>query len=119
MENLDYLVSQFGETNEPIDENLLEDILEEVSVLEEQAFELALASVELGKPQILEYLLGKYQFTRSEISDLKKHVEDYVKHETKQGTSQEEIEEIGGTFEQLIKDAENPRKKKWKAYKHR
>ena len=116
---MDYLVSQFGEVNEPIDEDLLDDILEEVTVLEDQAYELAVVSIELGKPQILEYLLDTYDFTRKEIRQLKQFVEEYVEKEESQKTDPEEIEEIGRKFEELITNAENPKKKNWKAYKHR
>lgn len=91
---MEYLISQFGRTNEPIDEDLLEDIIEEISTLKEQSFELALASIELGKPQILEFLLESYQFTKNELKNLKKHVEEYVKNEEDEGTNQEDIEEI-------------------------
>ena len=58
---INYIVNQFGPINENIDEYLLENILQEISTLESMdgVKELAFASIELGKPQILEYLLVK------------------------------------------------------------
>ncbi len=110
---MDYLITQFGKINEPIDEDLLEDIQDELSTLKEHAFELSLASIELGKPKILEYLLEEYEFNPKEIRKMKKHVEEYVEHEESEGSSSEDIEEMAREFEDLISNSENPRKKKW------
>jgi hypothetical protein len=82
--NIKEFVLSFGNINEKIDEDDLNDILDELDTMKLHLFELAIASIELGKPQILEYILHiNKSFTQSQINDLKKHVEEYVKHETK------------------------------------
>ena len=112
---MEYLVAQFGESNEPIDNDLLEDILEELSTMKEQVYELSLISIELGKPQILEYLLENNEFNYDQIRNFKKHVEDYVEQEEREDIDPEEIEEITSQFEEIISNVENPRKRNWAA----
>jgi hypothetical protein len=120
---IDYLVSLFGEYNEIIDENLLDNIIDEISaILEENdnddkheiSEELVLASIELGKPQILEYLLENNDYSKETTSEFKKHIEDYVKSgEDEDEEHYGQVPEIIIMFEKLINDYEDPKKKKW------
>lgn len=69
----------FGKPDEPIDdEELFHDICEELLAMKEYSYKLALSSIELGKPQILEYILDNNDFTIEQIKNMKIAVENYV-----------------------------------------
>jgi hypothetical protein len=112
-ETIHYIIKQFGTPNEPIDDELFENICDEIESLsddqKDNLYELSLASIELGKPEMLNYLLGTFTPDSKTLKDFKKHVEEYVIHEQKEGN---DPRKITLEFERIINQIENPKKKK-------
>lgn len=109
-ETIHYIIKQFGPINEPIDDELFENICDEIQSLPDNSsdiYELVLAAIELGKPDMLKYLLNTFIFDSKTLQDFKKHVEDYVIHEQNQGN---DPREITLEFERIIRSKEKKKR---------
>jgi hypothetical protein len=111
MDDLEVIIESLGDQNELIDEDDLDDIEEEIdSIDKEEYFDLAKIAINLGKPQILEYLLEIYKFNDQEIEDLCGEISKFNKTQMKkakeEGDSEDEkdIEEIMKEYTTIIKN---------------
>jgi hypothetical protein len=113
MDDLKFIIDSLGEQNEEIEDYELADIKEEIDSIDvEEYFKLAKKTIELGKPQILEYLVlcaapvRHYSFNQEEIKKLCDEIEKYERIQKKladDSDDEEDINEIMEEYEQIIK----------------
>lgn len=75
----DYLIESMGDQNEEIYDHDLDNIIDEIgSINTEYYFEFAKISIQLGKPQILKYIMSQCKFNKKELNSLKSGIDDYA-----------------------------------------
>ena len=111
---LSEIIDTFGEQNERINEDELEYILDELQTIDsiDDNFELAKASILLGKPDILIFLLDNNDFNNKQLDTLKKTVEIYVYNNQRNQRNVNEILNIVKKFEKIITNYHHS-KRKW------
>lgn len=109
MYDLEIIINSLGEQNEEIDEDILNNIEDEInSINDEKAyFILAKISIQLGKPQILDYLVKEFGFKQNEIGFLYEEIKKYKKNQEKNledSDDEEDLQEIMQEFAKIIKN---------------
>jgi hypothetical protein len=108
MDVLSDIKTSFGNQNDDIDDDTLDDIFEEIDTIDPKYYySLGIHAIKMGKPQILTYLLSVYNFNCSQREDFYVGVQKFREEQLKKhkkATDKEDIHDIANEFISSLSD---------------